>query len=254
MECDRVAAWLPLLPDRALPIWRRLRLARHVAGCPACAARVEELQHIRNAMRTQLPYHRAPPGLATRIVASLPRDALPEPARPWFRLPALAFAGTGLGGALAGAALVLLVLGGPPGNLGEPVITAVIDDHVSSMMANHLTDVLTSDQHTVKPWLSAHVDVSPPVHELAPEGFPLVGGRVAYIDGHQAAVVVYRHAKHVINLFAWASPSRPDAPFQATSSQGFNVITWRAAGITYFAVSDLEADQLAEFARLAAAK
>ena len=130
---------------------------------------------------------------------------------------------------------------------------AVIDSHISSLMANHLTDVLTSDQHTVKPWLSAHVDVSPPVRELAPEGFPLVGGRVAYIDGHPSAAVVYRHEKHVINLFAWASPGSADAPFRSTARQGFNVITWRAAGITYFAVSDVEAAQLRAFARLVAA-
>ncbi len=252
MECDRAAAWLPLLVDRALPVWRRLRLSRHVAGCPACAGRLEELQHIHTAMRTHLPYHRAPPGLAARIVSLLPRDAPPVPVRPWFRVPGLAFAGTGLGGALAGAALVLLLHGGTGNSGGESITTAVIDSHISSMMANHLTDVLTSDQHTVKPWLSAHVDVSPPVRELAPEGFPLIGGRVAYIGGHPAAVVVYRHDKHVINLFTWASPNSVDLPFQATSQQGFNVITWRAAGITYFAVSDLEADQLRRFARLVA--
>ncbi|HSU06434.1 MAG TPA: hypothetical protein VLI93_12750, partial [Acetobacteraceae bacterium] len=171
---------------------------------------------------------------------------------PWFRIPAFALAGTSLGGALAGGALVLLVQSrtaeGPRGT----AIADVIDSHIGSMMAEHLTDVRTSDQHTVKPWLSAHVDVSPPVRELAPEGFPLIGGRVAYIDGHQAAAVVYRHDKHVINLFAWASPGNPDVPMHTTTRQGFNVISWRAGGIEYFAVSDLEADQLERFARLVA--
>ena len=129
---------------------------------------------------------------------------------------------------------------------------AVISSHIRSMQADHLTDVLTSDQHTVKPWLSARLDVSPPVRDLKEEGFPLVGGRLDYVDGHPAAAVVYRRAKHVINLFAWASAGKADEAFRAETRQGFNVVTWRRDGITYYAVSDVEADQLAEFARLVA--
>lgn len=253
MDCEHAAARLPLLLDRGLPVWRRLRLARHVAGCAACAGRLEELHRMQAAMKTGLPYHRAPPGLASRIVSSLPREAAPTSLRPRFRLPAFTLAGTGLSGALAGAALVLLLQPGIWNRPGESATEAVIDSHISSLMADHLTDVQTSDRHTVKPWLSAHVDVSPPVRELAAEGYPLVGGRVAYIDGHPAAAVVYRHDKHVINLFAWASPGSADTGFRTMAQQGFNVVTWRAAGITYFAVSDLEADLLAAFARLVAA-
>jgi anti-sigma factor RsiW len=119
------------------------------------------------------------------------------------------------------------------------------------MQADHLTDVATSDQHTVKPWLSARLDVSPPVRDLKDEGFPLVGGRLDYVDGHPAAAVVYRRAKHVINLFAWASSGK-DEPFSEETRQGFNVVTWRHADIRYYAVSDVEADQLAAFARLVA--
>ena len=123
--------------------------------------------------------------------------------RPWFRMPAFSLAGTGLAGALAGVALTVLVMGGQQ----DPTM-AVIDSHIRSLQAEHLTDVLTSDQHTVKPWLSARLDVSPPVRELKDEGFPLVGGRQDYVDGHPAAAVVYRRAKHVINLFAWASAGK----------------------------------------------
>lgn len=197
------------------------------------------------AVRTKLPFHRAPPGLAARIGAALPREAAPVASRPWFRMPAFGLAGTGLAGALAGVALTLLMTGG-----NDPT-EAVIGSHIRSMQAEHLTDVLTSDQHTVKPWLSARLDVSPPVRDLKDEGFPLVGGRLDYVEGHQAAAVVYRRAKHVINLFAWASFGK-DEPFRSETRQGFNVITWRRAGITYYAVSDVEADQLAAFARLVA--
>ena len=125
----------------------------------------------------------------------------------------------------------------------------MIDSHIRSLMGEHLTDVQTSDQHTVKPFLSARLPVSPPVPELAQQGFPLVGGRLDYIDGHPAAAVVYRHDKHVINLFAWASPDAADTAFHMTQRQGFNVVTWRRAGVTYAAVSDVEANELARFAR-----
>jgi anti-sigma factor RsiW len=250
MACEHARASLPLLLDRELSLWRRWWLRRHLATCASCAAELEKQQCMQTAFRQQITYHRAPPALAARIVADLPRESVPPSARPWFRWPAVTLGGSGLAGALAGAALVLLIHRAPSNQGSLSVTQAVIDSHIASLMADHLTDVQTSNQHTVKPWLSAHVDVSPPVLDLAAEGFPLVGGRVDYIDGHATAAVVYRHEKHVINLFAWASPGSANGPSHTVTRQGFNVVTWRKAGITYFAVSDLEADLLARFARL----
>ncbi|MGC1409505.1 MAG: anti-sigma factor [Acetobacteraceae bacterium] len=246
MECERATVLLSGMLDSALGPIARFRMHRHVAGCNACATRLEELRAMQSVIRTKLPYHRAPPGLAARIGAALPHEEPPRAVRPWFRMPAFSLAGTGLVGALAGVALTVLVMGGQ----SDPSI-GVIDSHIRSLQADHLTDVLTSDQHTVKPWLSARLDVSPPVLELKDAGFPLVGGRQDYVDGHPTAVVVYRHAKHVINLFAWASSGQDEA-FREETRQGFNVITWRHGGIRYYAVSDVEADQLAEFAKLVA--
>jgi anti-sigma factor RsiW len=246
MECEPTTVLLSGMIDSALGPIARFRVHRHVSGCTTCAARLEELRAMQSAIRTKLPYHRAPPGLAARIGAALPHEEPPRAVRPWFRMPAFSLAGTGLVGALAGVALTVLVMGGQ----SDPSI-AVIDSHIRSLQADHLTDVLTSDQHTVKPWLSARLDVSPPVLELKDAGFPLVGGRQDYVDGHPTAVVVYRHAKHVINLFAWAS-SGQDKAFRKESQQGFNVVTWRHDGMVYYAVSDVEADQLAQFAKLVA--
>lgn len=252
MECDRAAPLLQRWHDGELNPLRRFVLARHLAHCPACSAQLDELQSMRAMIRDALPYHRAPPDLAVRIGALLPREpeAPPLPVRRW--MPRWGLAGAGLGGALAGAVLTLLVAGqrGPD---DSSVMESVINSHIRSLMADHLTDVATSDQHTVKPWLSARLPVSPPVPELAAEGFPLVGGRMDFIDGHPAAAVVYRHQKHVINLFAWASPGKPDQGFHTETRQGFNTLTWRHGGMTFFAVSDVEADQLAAFARLVAA-
>jgi len=249
MECERATTLLSALIDSALGPIARLRVHRHVAGCGACAARLEELRSMQAALRTKLPYHRAPPGLAARIGAALPREDPPPVVaatgpRRWFPMPAFSLAGTGLAGALAGVALTVAVIGGQSGQT-----TDVIDSHIRSMQAQHLTDVQTSDQHTVKPWLSARLDVSPPVRDLRDDGYPLVGGRLDYIDGHPAAAVVYRRGQHVINLFAWASQGANE-PFRDQTRQGFNIVTWRQDGIRYYAVSDVEADQLAQFAKL----
>ena len=246
MECEHTTVLLSGMIDSALGPIARFRVQRHVAGCNACAAKLEELGAMQSAIRNKLPYHRAPPGLAASIGAALPREEPPRVVRPWFRMPAFSLAGTGMVGALAGVALTVLVMGGQ----NNPTMS-VIDSHIRSLQADHLTDVLTSDQHTVKPWLSARLNISPPVLELKDAGFPLVGGRQDYVDGHPTAVVVYRHAKHVINLFAWAS-SGEDEAFRDESQQGFNVVTWRHDGMAYYAVSDVEAGQLAQFARLVA--
>ncbi len=247
MSCERMRPLLVRLADGALPQPRRYFVARHAAHCSQCAARLDELCAIRTMLRTKLPTHRAPPGLASRIVAALPRETPPAPSRPWFRIPAFGIASSGMFGALAGIALTLVLL--HDGGRDDPTLRNLIGGHVRSLMAEHLMDVATSDRHTVKPWLSARLDVSPPVRDLADVGFPLLGGRLEYVDGHKGAAVVYRRAQHIINLFAWADAG-PNTGFREQAQQGFNVVSWRAGGIAYHAVSDVNSDELAAFARL----
>ena len=146
---------------------------------------------------------------------------------------------------LAGVALTLAVTRAP-----DPLVADVVADHVRSLMAEHLTDVLSSDQHTIKPWLSARLDLSPAVKDLAAEGFPLIGGRLDYVAGHRAAALVYRRARHVINLFAFVSGGQDSAAPTLDTRDGFNVARWRMGGLSYVAVSDVEAAQLLAFARL----
>jgi anti-sigma factor RsiW len=250
MAADRYAPLLSAALDGELGSFRRWCMAGHLAGCPSCAAKLEEMQTMHGAIRATLIRHRAPPGLAQRIGNVLPREALVPRTRARWRFAPLA--GTGLAGALAGVALILLVLSGPSHHNGASVTEAVLDSHIRSLMADHLTDVLASDQHAVKPWLSARLDVSPPVQDFAAEGFPLIGGREDYIDSHPVAAVVYRRAKHVVNLLAWGALDAADAPFRRETRQGFNLVFWRHGGIEYVAISDVEADQLATFARLVA--
>jgi anti-sigma factor RsiW len=247
MAPDRYAPLLSVALDGELGWFRRWRMARHLKACPSCAAKLEGLRTMQVAIRTT---YRAPPGLAQRISNMLPREDVMPTSRPRWGLAPLA--GTTLAGALAGAVLTLLVVGGPvrPGN--ADLTEAVLDNHIQSLVTDHLTDVLASDQHTVKPWLSARLDVSPPVLDLGTEGFELIGGRVSYFGGRQRAAVVYRRGQHVIDLFAWGALGAPDAKFRRETRQGYNLIFWRQDGIEYAAVSDVEIDQLARFTGLVA--
>jgi anti-sigma factor RsiW len=249
MACDRYRRLLPTLSDRELGPLRRFLVARHITRCAACATQLEELEAMRTALRTRLTYHRAPPGLAARIGSALPREAPPAEVAPRrLAVPAWGFVGSGLVGTLAGVMLTLVVLGWHPSAVdGE--LQGVIDSQIRAQMAEHLTDIPTSDQHTVKPWLSARLPVSPPVPELKDAGFPLVGGREDYIDGRPTAVVVYRYEKHVVNLYAWAAPASANRGFRTARRQGFNVVAWRQSGIAYYAVSDCETGALMKFAQ-----
>jgi anti-sigma factor RsiW len=245
MNHDRIIRLVPAYVDRETSLIRRFFLHRHIAGCPSCLAELEALQTMRSALRSSLPVYRAPPGLATRIASALPREAPPPVSRQPFRF---GFPAAAMAGAFAGVALTLAVtrLAPPP----DPMVADVVADHVRSMMAGHLTDVATSDQHTVKPWLSARLDLSPVVKDFVAEGYPLVGGRLDYVDGHRAAAIVYRHAKHVLNLFVFVSNNQSDAAPKQESRDGFNVVRWRMDGLTYVAVSDVEAAQLLAFVHL----
>lgn len=243
MNHPRGLAGLQAYADNQVGLLRRFVLRRHIERCPSCLAELEALQTMRTALRTNLAVHRAPPGLASRIGSALPRE--PAPPLGIRRVPSLTFGATAAAGAIAGIALTLLLTRQP-----DPLIADVVADHLRSMMADHLTDVPSSDQHTVKPWLAARLDLSPVVKDLSSDGFPLIGGRLDYIEAHRAAALVYRRAKHVINLFAYVSPGPDAAEPRLQARDGFNVVRWRMGGLSYVAVSDLEAAQLLAFVQL----
>jgi anti-sigma factor RsiW len=247
MAPDRYAPLVSMALDGELGWFRRWRMARHLKVCPSCAAKLEGLRTMQVAIRTT---YRAPPGLALRIGKMLPREDVVPAARPRWGLAPLA--GTALAGALAGAALTLLVVGSPVRQGNADLTEAVLESYIGSLVTDHLTDVQTSDRHMVKPWLSARLAVAPPVPDLATVGFELIGGRVAYFGGRRRAAVVYQRGQHVIDLFAWGASGAPDAKFRRETRQGYNLIFWQQDGIEYTAVSDVEMDQLARFTGLVA--
>ena len=204
-------------------------------------------------IRSQATRYAPPAGLAARIRNDVREAAAPAPraraarpgAAPWRRwLEAVAVYGAGFATAW-GIALSVLVV--PAQDLTRD---AVVAGHVRSLMGAHLADVASSDHHTVKPWFAGKLDFSPPVIDLATEGFPLTGGRLDYFDGRAVAALVYQAGPHVINLFVWPTRDGEPVPAELLAQQGYNIVHWRQAGMQAWAVSDMNAAELQGFAGL----
>ncbi|HEX7466879.1 MAG TPA: hypothetical protein VF309_09575 [Usitatibacter sp.] len=183
-------------------------------------------------------YHRAPDALRERLRAGLAREArATDRSRPWsFLAMAASFA------AVALVTWNLALLGGGPG-ADELMARDLVNAHVRSLMIEgHLNDVVSSDQHTVKPWFAGKLDFAPPVVDLANAGFALAGGRLDYVNARAVAVLTYRYRQHVVNVFIW--PEAGEVEPRASSRQGFSVVQWTHGGMRYSAVSDAAAAQL----------
>ncbi|SEL03029.1 Transmembrane transcriptional regulator (anti-sigma factor RsiW) [Variovorax sp. YR750] len=202
-------------------------------------------------IRRHATRHSPPEGLAERIGRAVRAEAVVAPASAPVRRRSgvwqgLAWFGTGAATAW-GLALMLLVTPIPPADALAEGVTA---NHVRSLMASHLADVASSDHHTVKPWFAGKLDFSPPVIDLAPEGFPLAGGRLDYLDGRTVAAMVYRSGPHVINLFVWPAQDAKPQPTVLSARQGYQLVHWAQGGMQAWAVSDLNAAELQNFAAL----
>jgi anti-sigma factor RsiW len=227
---------------------------RHLETCASCRAALEELAELRAALRRELPYEHAPRALSARIAMALDAEAALSappaatqsvgpsrrpPRRGSFFMGALA----GAGGA-AFAALVGFVLVVAP--LRDPLLDVLADAHARSLMPAHLIDVESSDRHTVKPWFAGHADVSPVVVDFGAEGYRLVGGRADYFNGQRAAVVVYQHGPHIINVFSWSGGALP----RDATRNGYRLAFFKSADLNYCAVSDTGWDELAKLESL----
>jgi anti-sigma factor RsiW len=247
--------------DGELDIGGTARLAAHLARCPDCAAEQVAMAGLSARLRAGLPHHAAPARLREAIAAAVAASAnatLPGPTpvpsremtarRPWSRLAGrwrdhmLSF---GSGAALAAALAMAVVLPRGGDMQASAMESSVIESHIRALQPGHLMDVVSTDQHTVKPWFDGRLDFAPAVKDLRAEGFPLLGGRLDYLAGRAVAALAYGRAKHIIDLYVWpGSDARPERG----NHDGYNYLRWTQDDMVFWAVSDLNPAELGAFA------
>jgi len=254
MNCHEAMALLPTYSDGELDAVQSAAVEKHVLGCADCSAQRDALSALRDRIRSEAPYYTAPASLQARIRTTVARGLRPtsttrRPARErWRWLSA---------GALAGSAVTVFAwfLGSAvlDWRVNSDLDAEAVADHARATLGQRLTDVSSSDRHTVKPWLSSRLDYSPPVQDFASDGLPLVGGRLDYLGGQAVATLVYRYREHTIDVFVRPLPGGAAAPTPTlTTRRGFNVAHATGAGMEWWGVSDVSADVLASLvARLA---
>jgi anti-sigma factor RsiW len=225
----------------------------HLNGCPTCAQEVETLKALRAALQRSSLEYAAPSALRERIQTSLRASSRSDVQERKLKWPSLNI--WQLAGAFALLALISITgwqltarLRAPSGD--QQIAAEVFASHVRSLEADHLMDVASTDQHTVKPWFDGKLDFSPPVEDLASEGFPLVGGRLDYLEGREVAALVYQRRKHFVNVFVWPGSAETNSTPAIQSRQGYNIMRWSRGGFQFWAVSDVALPDLAEFVRL----
>lgn len=222
-----------------------LAIERHLEACPQCRAEAGSRRALSARIAAEATRFAAPDTLRHRVsrVIAAEAGASPWPGR---RMPrwALLVAAFALVAGLSSGATAYLMRAIPAPGVEEQVVAS----HVRSLLAaGHLTDVTSSDEHTVKPWFNHRLDFAPPVDDWAARGFPLVGGRLDYVDGHTVAALVYRHRQHLINLFVWPDRAARPQPPELSSRRGYAVVHWSDGAMTYWAVSDLNGGELRDF-------
>jgi len=220
-------------------------IEQHVGQCAECRAYLQNLEQTRVALRGGLTNFRTPPALRAQLARAIDQESGAGSAKS-SRKPfwAGAFGGAS---ATAVAAILAFMIWVPP--LGSsPLVDDLVSAHLRSLMPDHLIDVVSTDKHTVKPWFAGHTDVSPVVGDFGQQGYRLTGGRADYVDRQRAAVIIYQHGAHVINVFSWA-PGQRSLPRNA-SRNGYQLIFWRSGDLDYCAVSDTAPDELLGLVRL----
>ena len=252
MACEGEGRLLQGYFDGELDLVRSVEFEEHLTTCPDCANELREQQAMRESLRSSNLYHRAPESLRTRIRAELPGGTVQPKLITMPRRRAVEWL------AVAAAVAIAFVLGARViPNVGGPrqsdlLTQEIVASHIRSLQPGHLFDVQSTDQHTVKPWFDGKLDFAPPVTDLAGQGFPLVGGRLDYLDNRDVAALVYQRQKHLINVFIWPVESKPTKVPATQTMQGYNLMFWWRDNMYFCAASDLNVAELRQFADLLA--
>jgi anti-sigma factor RsiW len=248
VNCQETQNLIHAFLDGELDLVKSLEIEEHLQGCPACSQTYQNHQALRTAMNAGSLYFRSPAPLRKHI-----QVALRQADRASARAPrALAWRWLGVAVSLL---IVAVVTWSVTRSLFAPyahdlIAQEVVASHVRSLMPDHLVDVTSSDQHTVKPWFSGKLDFSPVVEDLTNQGFPLIGGRLDYVDNRPVAALVYRYQQHLINLFSWPATGASDTPVTRDTRQGYHVANWIKSNMAYWVISDLNETELQQFVQL----
>lgn len=235
--------------DGELDAVRSAEFERHLEGCSECRGELEEIGSLRKHLQESDLFQPASPELRSRIIQEIAPEANGDrkkrfAARKSFLSPAFG----ALAAAAASLAIVLVLF--QSHNQSARLTAELIDAHVRSLQPGHLTDVLSTDQHTVKPWFDGKLDFIPPVADFSSQGFPLVGGRLDVIEGHNVAAVVYARRKHLVNLFVWPSRAKETSRASSGSHNGYNWLGWRSGDMQFCLISDTSLADLGELRTL----
>jgi anti-sigma factor RsiW len=249
--------------DGELDLVRSLELEEHMKACESCAQELRSQQALRESLRTSNLYEAAPDGLDERIRAGPPsskgvaatnrrasdgRGISADSSRAGRSRRALEWLAVAAA-ILIAVALTLRYFPDIAGRRQAVLAQEVIATHIRSLQPGHLLDIQSTDQHTVKPWFNGRVDFSPPVRDLAEQGFPLIGGRLDYLDHRDVATLIYQRRKHIVSVFIWPVDSGAKPP-GSMSAEGYNVMSWQLADMNFCAVSDVSADDLRQLSQL----
>ena len=222
-------------------------LEAHLRGCAECSRVQQDREALAAAIRREIPALRAPEELRTQLRERLRNAAQSQGAR--VKLASPGWRPFALAASLAIVALGAWGLGirrGADAALRDQVLAS----HIRSLMPGHLSDVVSSDQHTVKPWFNGKLDFSPPVSDFAGRGYPLLGGRLDYVAGRPVAALIYQRRQHLINVFLWPTADGATGERAPITRQGYHLLHWNASDYEYWVVSDLGLQELEQFAAL----
>ena len=245
MHCKEIEQKLERYFDNELSLSEKQVLDEHLSGCSDCARILAGLDFLKHNLAEKAVYQ-APAGLQRKINTQLALQ-IREEKPPFSAMPWLGFSGGVMAMVTALVVGVLLYLPTPQ---GRTIPDEVISAHVRSLLVDHITDVSSNNSHTVKPWFSGKLDYSPPVPNLARQGFPLIGGRLDYFQQRSISVMVYRQRAHIINLFVWPVTDGKAGDLRKLSRQGFHLRHWQKNGLQFWLISDLNQKELDRFVRL----